>query len=637
MKSGAKKLSTKIILRISTALVLLSITLCAVFTWQLFKVRDLTVLQVEKLTMERIKSMDEDGKKEIQNFREELLSRKKEYIKSQVQTAMSVIEAGYAELSEITEYDEEKIKKNIARIIKGLRYGPGNEDYFWINDMHPNMIMHPYKSKLDGTDISGFADPNGKHLFVEMVKICKKNGEGFVDYYWPKYGADEPQPKFSFVKLFKKWEWIVGTGLYIDDIDALLDKKKKKLAKKGTALEIEMNQEIKNIKNRTTKKVRNMILLIAVVTLILLAAIIALSYLFVRRDIAKPVLYLSNMTRRLTDLDLRIDIQSDRKDEIGDLMRGIDNMLKSFRNVLDKVQRSVIQVNSACTEFSATSREQEATMKTQMESTRNMVKSVENISAISGRLVSTMKDVAAMLQETAKQASASQNDLSGMGDAMERMENASGAIAGRLGTISEKAENITDVVTTITKVSEQTNLLSLNAAIEAEKAGEYGRGFTVVAREIRRLADQTAVATLDIDQMVKEMQGAVSGGVMEMDSFSAQVTHSTENISKIGEQLSGIIEQVKMLSPRFEEVNKGVETQSENAQKISAAIESVGDDMRQLIESIEESFEAIRQLDKTAKILQDEVLAFKIDREENPQKNTTETNSESENTYKFPN
>jgi len=245
------KLSTKIILRISAALVLLSVTLCAVFTWQLFKVRDLTVLQVEKLTMERIKALREDGKEEIQNLKKGLMSGRKEYIRSQVQTAMSIINAGYEQsISERTPNraetkgaagaeDEERIKKDVAQILKGVRYGLASQDYFWIHDLSLTMIMHPYKHELVGTDVSGLVDPNGKYFMLEMTKKCKKKGEGFVDYYWSKYSADKPKPKISFVKLFKKWGWIVGTGLHLDDIEALADKKKKNLEKKENALEPE--------------------------------------------------------------------------------------------------------------------------------------------------------------------------------------------------------------------------------------------------------------------------------------------------------------------------------------------------------------------------------------------------------------
>ena len=121
------------------------------------------------------------------------------------------------------EVAEEKLRSESAQIIKALRYGPENKDYFWINDMHPTMVMHPFKPQLDGKDLSDNKDPNGKKLFVEMVKVCGDKGEGFVDYYWPKYGADKPQPKLSFVKLFKEWGWVIGTGIYIDDIDVIVN------------------------------------------------------------------------------------------------------------------------------------------------------------------------------------------------------------------------------------------------------------------------------------------------------------------------------------------------------------------------------------------------------------------------------
>jgi methyl-accepting chemotaxis protein WspA len=209
-----------------------------------------------------------------------------------------------------------------------------------------------------------------------------------------------------------------------------------------------------------------------------------------------------------------------------------------------------------------------------------------------------MKGVASLSEETTEPMDHEQTDLARMAEAMQHMENASRMISNRLQAINEKADNITNVVTTITKVADQTNLLSLNAAIEAEKAGEYGRGFTVVAREIRRLADQTAVATLDIEQMVREMQSAVSSGVVEMDKFILEVQHSAEDIVRISTKLSQIVMQVQSLSPRFEEVN--------------IAMADLSDGMRQTSESLSETFLAIGQLNEAARGLQDEVNQFKI-------------------------
>jgi len=168
------------------------------------------------------------------------------------------------------------------------------------------------------------------------------------------------------------------------------------------------------------------------------------------------------------------------------------------------------------------------------------------------------------------------------------------------------------VVTTINKVADQTNLLSLNAAIEAEKAGEYGRGFTIVAREIRRLADQTALATLDIEQMVQGMQSAVSAGVMEMDKFIAEVRHSAEDVGKISTQLTRIIEQVQALLPNFEDVNTVMGRQSENAQEINSAMVNLGEEMQETMESMRESHSAIEQLNEAARSLQNEVSRFKV-------------------------
>ncbi len=345
---------------------------------------------------------------------------------------------------------------------------------------------------------------------------------------------------------------------------------------------------------------------------LMLVALIICQIVSLRALIFTPLVTVANIANKLSHFDLTVDVNSRRRDETGKMFSAIKEMIQSFRNIVGQVQHSGIQVTSSATELAATARQQEATMMTQMESTNNVVKSGEEISNVASELVKTMQHVASMSQETAALASSGQADLAHMKKVMDNMENASTSISGKLEAINEKAENITTVVTTITKVADQTNLLSLNAAIEAEKAGEYGRGFTVVAREIRRLADQTAVATLDIEQMVQEMQSAVSAGVMEMDKFIGDVRRSVDDVEKISLQLTMIIDQVQALSPNFEKVNVAMGRQSEHAQKINLAITNLSEKMQQTKDSLHESYSAIEQLNDTAKNLQDEVSRFKV-------------------------
>lgn len=195
---------------------------------------------------------------------------------------------------------------------------------------------------------------------------------------------------------------------------------------------------------------------------------------------------------------------------------------------------------------------------------------------------------------------------------MRHIMDAAGTISGKLAVLNEKATNINAVVVTITKVADQTNLLSLNAAIEAEKAGEYGLGFAVVATEIRRLADQTAVATYDIEQMVKEMQSAVSAGVMGMDKFSEEVRRGVDEVRQVGAQLTRIIQQVQALTPRFEAVDEGMQSQSTGAQQITEALSQLSESARQTADSLRNSSIAIEHLNEAARDLQSGVARFKL-------------------------
>jgi methyl-accepting chemotaxis protein WspA len=242
-----------------------------------------------------------------------------------------------------------------------------------------------------------------------------------------------------------------------------------------------------------------------------------------------------------------------------------------------------------------------------------VVATAREIAANSEQLVKTMDEVSDLSQVTADAATEGQKNLIRMQTTMRQLADATNSISAKLGLISEKANNINSIVITITKVADRTNLLSLNAAIEAEKAREYGLGFAVVAREIRRLADQTAVATLDIESMVKEMQSAVSTGVMEMDKFTKEVVRGVEDVGIIGMQLGQIIEQVQSLYPRFETVSEGMEAQSQGAQQISDAMLQLREASVQTAEALRETNRAIEQLNESAQNLRQETSRFQVD------------------------
>lgn len=310
------------------------------------------------------------------------------------------------------------------------------------------------------------------------------------------------------------------------------------------------------------------------------------------------------------DLTGKIDIGSDGA--VGELAKGVQGMIDNLNRLVGQVQQSGIQVTSSSTEIAASAKQQEATVAEQAATVNEIVATATEISATSKELVMTMDEVAEVSEKTAEAAASSQTGLASMEETMSNIVNAASGIASKLEVLSEKAGNINSVVTTITKVADQTNLLSLNAAIEAEKAGEYGVGFAVVATEIRRLADQTAVATLDIEQMVKEMQSAVSAGVMSVEKFSKEVQKSVEVIQTTGTQLTQITDQVQALTPRFDSVHEGMHMQADGAEQIKQSMIQLSESAQQTVESLRQSHVAIERLNDAAHGLQGGVSIFKI-------------------------
>ncbi|MDO8752348.1 MAG: methyl-accepting chemotaxis protein, partial [Anaerolineales bacterium] len=310
--------------------------------------------------------------------------------------------------------------------------------------------------------------------------------------------------------------------------------------------------------------------------------------------------------------DLTGHITTEGGGAITSLGQGVQQMIDSLNALVTQVQHSGLQLASSATAIAATSRQQEATVAEQAASTNEIVTTATEISATSKELVATMNEVSNVAAGAAGAAENGRAGLNKMELTMKHIVDAAGSISSKFEVLNEKANNINTVVTTITKVADQTNLLSLNAAIEAEKAGEYGFGFSVVAKEIRRLADQTAVATLDIEQMVKEMRSAVSAGVMSMERFSEQVRHSVNDVREVSAQLTQIIEQVQALTPRFETVHHGMQFQAEGAAMINQSMIQLNEAAHQTVDSLKESNSAIAQLTVTARDLQSGVIKFKV-------------------------
>lgn len=515
-------------------------------------------------------------------LKRDLIEEKKTRTRSVVETAYEMIQHYYNE-SKNGKITEQEAQQRAKELVKALRY-EGTE-YFWINDMNRFMVAHPY-FELEGKDQTGLTDVNGKTIVVAFVELIKNQKSGFVDYVWKKPGSEKATPKLAYVKSFEPWGWIVGSGIYIDDVQ-------------------------KNFIDKAFK--------LGILLFIITFVIVFISWI-ISRSITQPLSIVKKRLQNMASGDLRIgedemhNVFKQTSSETGQLLGTLNNMRKSLDSLIGQVQLSGIQVTSSATEIAASARQLEATVTEQAASIREVNATNIEITSTSENLMQTMGEVSKTVFDTASMAETGREKLNRMQSSMREFIDATSYISSKLGVINEKANKISGIVTTINKISDQTNLLSLNAAIEAEKAGEYGKGFSVVAREITRLSDQTAIATKDIEYMVKEMQSSVSSGVMEMDKFAEGVRRGVVSIETIGEQLGQVIDQVKTLSPRFEVVNKGMYMQVESARQISEAMEQLLTAADQTRDSLSEYKRVTEQLNAAVQVLQSEVSRFKLNR-----------------------
>jgi methyl-accepting chemotaxis protein len=489
--------------------------------------------------------------------------------------------------------------------ISALRYGKDGKDYFWINDMNPRMIMHPIKPSLNGKDLSSFKDPNGKHLFNEFVKVCREKGEGFVDYMWPKPGHDKPVAKLSYVKLFKPWNWVVGTGVYLDDIKAI------------------EKQKIKEIKSEIATQ-RNELIAIIFILLVMGAVI----NMYIARKISVPIKHASDMLRDIAqgegDLTRRLKVET--KDEVGEMAEWFNKFIDTVQKIIKDVAQNANQVKDASLELSGISQ--------QMTSGAEQTSEKANVVAAAGEeMSSNMNSVAAATEEAAtnvnmvataaEQMIATINEIaqnsekasSISGEAVDQTQNAS----NKVNELGSAANEIGKVVETITEISEQVNLLALNATIEAARAGEAGKGFAVVANEIKDLAKQTAEATQEIKGKIEAIQGSTGATVTDIGQILKVINNVNDIVSTIATAVEEqsvttkeIAENVVQASQGIQEVNESVAQSSIVAGDIAKDIADVNHASGKMSDSSNQVNMSAEALTKLSETLNEMVGKFKV-------------------------
>ena len=406
-------------------------------------------------------------------------------------------------------------KKLAAQRLGSLRYG--EQDYIWINDLQPRMIMHPFKPELNGKDLSDIKDSDGKPLFVEFAKICKEKGAGEVDYLWPKPGASAPVSKVSYVKLYEPWGWVVGSGIYVDDL----------------------YREMLSIK-----------LILLGGDLAFAAFIMAISVL-ISRQVTVPVRQMVHMAEDLAhgegDLTMRLGLT--HRDEVGEAAGFIDQFIaKVQHSVAESVASSKEtavasqQLSQIVGNLSATVRQQTDMIGESNRLTRDVA---GNLDITENMAISTTETIEATRTTLARFV----EDLNRAGSIIIGESESQAALAGQTQELAAKATDIGMVLEIIADIADQTNLLALNASIEAARAGEAGRGFAVVADEVRALAAKTQSSLVQINAgvqaVVKGVElvcGANEKSASRMRGIAEETRRLIVNVAETDDRLKGAVD-----------------------------------------------------------------------------------------------